>query len=355
MPHDVELFPVLFTRKDAEQKEFFELLERLHVRHVTYVNTRKRRYRNLLRNLLDALSVFRRARFDVLHCHGYRADLLGFVASRLFGTPIIATVHGFTPTDRYLRFYRQLDLWLLRRFDRVIAVSARMKDDLVAHGLRPESIEVVTNAVAEPDGSARQTRAETRARLGIDPSAFVFGFVGRLSEEKGLDFFLRAMSGLPNCTNGKYRAILVGEGPERSRLEHTVNGLGLAGNVDFVGFQTDTSAWYAAMDAFVLPSLTEGTPVALLEAMAHQVPVIASAVGGVPAIVCSRSNGILVPPGDAPHLLEAMRTVSNSAELRTKLSDAGLRSIRGHFTIEAWTQNMRRVYDGAVCREGQRR
>jgi glycosyltransferase involved in cell wall biosynthesis len=149
-------------------------------------------------------------------------------------------------------------------------------------------------------------------------------------------------------SDGPWRLLIVGEGPERPRLEAIVGAAGLEDRVAFAGFQADTSGWYAAMDAFVLPSLTEGTPMAMLEAMAHRLPVIASNVGGVPAVVDDRVSGLLVPPGDASVISAALREISMSLELRRKLADAGFETVKRAFDVRTWADRVRNIYEEAL-------
>src|SRR5262249_7680260 len=182
-----------------------------------------------------------------------------------------------------------------RHFNRVIAVSEQMKRDLVQRGVNERKIRVITNALQDESGSDRtKVRGETRLRLGISEQEVVFGFVGRLSEEKGLAYLLQALKHWTSAAI-RWRLVIVGNGPDRAELERAVRSLELGERVIFAGFQTDTAPWYAAMDAFVLPSLTEGTPMVLLEAMASGIPIIASSVGGVPAMISSGKHGLLVP------------------------------------------------------------
>lgn len=345
MVTEVELTPILFTRTDTKEKSFFDFLRDLHVPHETiYVNTSRVKYLNPLRNIVEAIACFRRKQFDLIHTHGYRADLIGLIVSKYFGLPIVSTCHGYISNDRHLNLYNGLDVFLLRYFDRVIAVSDRMKNDLVGKRIDKRKIHVITNAVwgaavADTNG----IRSNIRSQLGIGNNEFVFGFVGRLSEEKGLGYLVEAVKRMPTGGEG-WRLILLGEGPQRELLEKEVQDYGLGDKVLFVGFQADTAAWYPAMDAFVLPSLTEGTPMALLEAMANGVPVIASSVGGVPAILSNGENGILVPPADPTGLVEAMKAVAGSRELRMKLSDGAMRSVRENHDVNSWKRKVNEVY-----------
>jgi glycosyltransferase involved in cell wall biosynthesis len=346
MDEDFELCPIVFTRTDTRETSFFDRLQRMGVHCETlFVNSHTPALVvNPIVNFGQALSLFRKRRFDLIHAHGYRADLFGWALSKWCRVPAVSTCHGFVATDRRLRSYVALDKRVLKSFARVIAVSAAMKDDLVAEGLHPDRVDVVTNAVPEVSGHARaRVRDDVRARLGIPPDEFVFGCVGRLSEEKGIDYLVRAAARLADAGH-PLRLLVVGDGPRRKALEDAARDVGLNGRIIFAGFQSDPEPWLAAMDAFVLPSLTEGTPMALLEAMASRVPAIASAVGGVPAVLMDRENGLLVPPADVPRLADAMLTMAGSASLRETLSEGGLVTVRQQYGVRQWICQTRDVY-----------
>jgi len=285
-----------------------------------------------------------------VHCHGYRANMFGLVIAKLCGIPAITTCHGFIRNDRRLRFYNALDTKMQGLFSRVIAVSARMRDDLVAGGLDPARVEVITNAVAEvpPEHQARQ-RQETRRSLGIGDDELVFGYVGRLSIEKGPDNLVRAAQ-LLRTRGVRARYVVIGDGPERRALESAATELGLADDITFAGFQLETGPWYSAMDAFVLPSLTEGTPVALLEAMAHGLAVVATAVGGVPAVISHLENGVLVEPGSVEALATAMGDVAGGADLRAALGARARQTIARTYGIRDWIARTVAVYGSVAGR-----
>jgi glycosyltransferase involved in cell wall biosynthesis len=223
-----------------------------------------------------------------------------------------------------------------------------MREDLVGKGLQPARIEVIPNAV-DPvcDAAIQSARRDLRDRLKIGDDEFIFGFVGRLSEEKGLTYLLEAL-GRHAPAGGRWRLLVVGDGPRRRELEEGAARAGIADRVVFAGFRSGASPWFSAMDAFVLPSLTEGTPMALLEAMAHRVPVIASAVGGVPAVLSDRVNGLLVPPGDAGALSQALCDLASHEELRQTLSRAGHDTVRDRYDVRPWAATIRRVYERVV-------
>jgi glycosyltransferase involved in cell wall biosynthesis len=185
-----------------------------------------------------------------------------------------------------------------------------------------------------------------RAQLRLDEGTLVLGFMGRLSDEKGLEHLLQALALRP--PQRAWKLVVVGDGPRRQELEQRAADAGLAGHVIFAGFQSDASAWYAAMDMFVLPSLTEGTPMALLEAMIRRLPVVATAVGGVPAIVTDRINGLLVPPADPAAMSAALCEMAASDELRDRVSRAGYDTVRVRYDVGTWVSSMRGVYEQAL-------
>jgi glycosyltransferase involved in cell wall biosynthesis len=346
MDPDIELVPLVFTRTDAKETSFFDRLRALGVSYETlYVNTVwPHHVLNPIVNLKQAIGMVRKRGFDLVHSHGYRADTFGLAISKWCGLPVISTCHGFINNDKRLKFYNQLNTSVLKRFERVIAVSASMKEQLLERGLKGARIQVIPNAVMEvPADERTRTRQRARAGMNIGDREFVFGYVGRLSEEKGVEYLLQAAASLATEHND-FRVVVVGDGPARQSLESAANRLGLAGRVTFAGFQPETAPWYAAMDAFVLPSLTEGTPMALLEAMAHRLPVVASAVGGVPAVVSNRENGLLVPPAEVSHLANAMRMIESMPSLRETLSERGIETVRSNYGVRTWIQNVRDVY-----------
>jgi glycosyltransferase involved in cell wall biosynthesis len=350
----VTLVPIVFTRTDTKETSFFDRLEAMGVPHETlYVNiTRPVYVLNPLRNLAEAIVLCRRHRLDLIHSHGYRADTFALAVSRLLRIPVVSTCHGFIRNDRRLRVYNQLDHLVLRFFTRIVAVSEPMRTELIGAGIDATRVQVITNAIPEvPDSEREQRRRDTRAELGIGRDDFVFGYVGRLSEEKGLDDLLEA-AGLLLPSLPASRLLLVGAGPRKEMLEQTARRHGIEGRVHFAGFQTRTSEWYPAMDAFVLPSLTEGTPMALLEAMAHRLPIVATAVGGIPGMITHGKNGLLVPAGDQTKLLEAMRALATDPDLRQELSLCGRRSVREAYDVQNWIRLMCEVYMTTTQRPG---
>jgi len=239
---------------------------------------------------------------DVIHTHGYRADLIGGLAARRAGVPWVSTVHGFTGGDRKNRIYEWLQVRAYRRVQSVVAVSEAIRERLMREGIPAARIHLLPNAWAP---KSMWSRENARRRLGIVDGDPVIGWVGRLTREKGADVFLEALALLPNR---HWRACIVGDGRERPALAARALALGIADRVAWQGLVHDAAALYPAFDTWVLSSRTEGTPIALFEAMAARVPAIVTAVGGVPDVV-SAAEALLVPPERPDALAAAIAAV----------------------------------------------
>jgi glycosyltransferase involved in cell wall biosynthesis len=244
----------------------------------------------------------------VVHTHGYRADVL---AGRAVGRRAtrVATVHGFTGGDWKNRLYERLQIGSYRHYDAVIAVSRSVEVRLQGQGLGAPRLVLLPNAWSSPVPAL--SRQAAREALGIAPDATVVGWVGRLSAEKGCDVLLQAAALLPDSG---IRFSVVGDGAERSRLEAQAVSLGLGDRVTWHGLMPAAGRLMAAFDLFALSSRTEGTPIALFEAMAAGVPVVATAVGGVPDVL-GADQGWLVPSESPAELAASIRlALSDRAE-----------------------------------------
>lgn len=258
--------------------------------------------RNYLRDIREIRALVRRDQIAVLHSHGYRADAVGLVAARLGSIPNVATAHGFTGGTARNRMNQFAGVQALRHSSAVVAVSSALRGTLQDAGVRANRIHVIPNAWAPPAGRLA-SRAEARARLGLPANGQVIGWVGRLSPEKGPDLAVEALAGL----GGDAWLCMVGDGPEREAVQRQARGAGVAARLRTAG--SLAAAWeiLPAFDVLLLSSRTEGTPMVLLEAMHAGVPIVAAAVGGVPALL-DEETAILVQPS-APAIRDALHAV----------------------------------------------
>lgn len=289
--------------------------------------------RGYLREVAEVDALRRRLRPDVVHTHGYRADVLH---GRPAGTPVATTVHGFTGGGVRNRLYEALQRRAFRRFDAVIAVSAPLAERLRTTVPAPR-LHRVPNAWC---GGPALSRAEARAALGLAPDAFVVGWVGRVSREKGADVLLDALARLRDVP---WTASLIGAGPEMEALRRRPGQLGMEDRVRWHGVVPGAAALFAAFDVFALSSRTEGTPMALLEAIAAGVPVVAARVGGVPDVVGAR-EALLVPPEDPPALAAAIARVRAEPEEAAARALAARERLRTAFGAARWLDAYESIY-----------
>lgn len=290
------------------------------------------------------IAALARGRYDLIHSHVVHANFVALRAGRLAGLPVVSTAHGFTGGDWKNRFYDWADPLLLKRFDAVFAVSKALEDLLLRRGCDPGRVHLVPNAFRP---GRMLARAEARRVLDLPAEGKVIGWLGRLTREKGPDLLLDALARL---TTGGTTTMIIGEGPMLPELlaGATARGLG-PGAVRFAGRRDGAASLLKAFDAIVLSSRTEGTPMALLEAIAAEVPVVSFAVGGIPQVLDERS-GWLAPPLDTGALaagLDQALATGPTAERRVK---AALDLLRTRFSPDRWIDAINLVYRGVLAR-----
>jgi len=284
-------------------------------------------------------AVRRRLRPDVVHTHGYRADVLHGRPSRA-DAPTATTVHGFTGGGFRNRMYESLQRLAFRGFDAVVAVSPPLAEQLRAR-VDPRRVRTIPNAWTP--GGPLLPRAEARRLLGLAAGAWVAGWVGRLSPEKGADVLLDALPHLPGVT-----AAFLGDGAEAVPLRARAAWRGMTSRVRWAGAVPDAAALYAAFDVFVLSSRTEGTPMALLEAAAAGVPVIAARVGGVPHVL-GEGEALLVPPENPVALADAVDAVRRDPSAAARRAAAARVRLRDAFGAGPWLDAYESLYADLVA------
>jgi len=282
---------------------------------------------------------------DVLHTHGYKPDIYGYLAARKLGIPSIATCHLWTHDTIAVRVYEALDALFLRRFDTVVAVSDPIAKALRGSGIREGKIRVIDNGIDL--SSFSQPRAAFKEETGTGQKLIV-GTAGRLVPQKGLGYFLRAAREVL-AEFADIGFVVVGGGPDREKLECMARELGIEKNIEFRGHCTDMGSVYASMDVFVLASLDEGMPMVVLEAMAAKKPVIATSVGAVPRLVLDKKTGLLVPPKDVPALKLAILRLLDDSSLRSQLGNAGAAVVKRFYSHETMAQSYLQLYEQIAC------
>jgi glycosyltransferase involved in cell wall biosynthesis len=284
---------------------------------------------------------------DIVQTHAVKSHFLVYLSGEWKRRRWVAFHHGYTTTDAKMRLYNQLDRVSLRAPDRLVTVSQAFARQLRSQGVAASKITVVHNAV-DPGWAERvrtADRAGTRRQLGIEPDEAIIVTIGRMSREKAHIDLVRAFHQL-RVSGRRARLILVGDGPERTHLEQEAGD-----GIIFTGQVRDTTMYYAAADLMALPSLTEGSPNALLEAMAVDVPVVATEVGGIPEIVRDGESAVLVPPRDPLLLAAAMERVLADASLQASLKRHARTAIEGRHTPEGRARIVVDIYNEVLADE----
>jgi glycosyltransferase involved in cell wall biosynthesis len=269
----------------------------------------------------------KRLGIDAIHSHGYKPDFYGGAAAMLLRLPRLATCHLWTRATTDLCRYAKLDMLALRRFDRVIAVSRPILEELLASGITSDKLSLVPNGIR----ATAFVAGSPTYRSVFDTDAIVFGMACRQVAAKGIDLALRAAAHVMECVP-QARLLIAGDGPKLDEYCRLANTLGLAEKVRFIGRSNSIPDFYASLNVFLLPSIDEGLPIALLEAMAAGLPVIATAVGSVDEVLHNNLNGLLIPPGDVAEIESAMLALAASRELRQQLGAAARSSVLTNHT-----------------------
>lgn len=297
-----------------------------------------------LRGMIDLL---RRHRVDVVHSHEFTMAVYGAAAARWIGIPHIITMHG----SQYVtsKWRRQMLLrWAFRSSTTTVAVSHDTKRHLMKElSLEDGALRVVQNGVPVRRGD----RAVVRAELGLSDQHTLVLAVGSLVPRKGHAVLIEALATLGA---GPWMLAIAGGGAERDRLRALAESKGLAAHVTLLGHREDVPDLLAASDIFVMPSLWEGLPLALLEAMLAGKPVIASRTSGIPEAVSDGVDGLLTTPGSVAELAGVLRTVLDDPRTRERLGAAALARATATFTLDAMADGYEAVFRDALGRANGR-
>lgn len=286
--------------------------------------------------------LFADERPDVVHSHGYHTDVVAGDVARRAGAATVSTAHGFTRGPWRNRLYEHLDRLALRRFDGVAAVSQPLADELRRAGVPPDRLHVVANAWSSI--STPLDRAAARSELGVRDDRFVIGWVGRMTHEKGLDVLVDAVALLPDIA---VTVCAIGAGPERAGQEARAAAAAIGDRFRWPGLVREAGRYFRAFDLLVLSSRTEGVPMVVLEAMAAGVPIVASAVGGIPHVLSAR-EALLVPPDRPDALAAAVRSVVHDRGAAASRAAAAHARLASEFSEEPWLRRYADVYRAAL-------
>lgn len=281
---------------------------------------------------------------SVIHSHGYHTDVLLALISRRHSATLVSTAHGFTGGGWKNRFYEWLQLRAYRRFHGVVAVSYSIAARLHRAGVDPDLVDVIPNAFYRDREFA--SRKEARMTLGWTNQEIVIGWVGRLSPEKGPNLLLDVLVELKDLP---VVASVIGVGSELNTLRKRAELLGLGSRLRWHGQMKDAAQVFPAFDVFLLTSRCEGTPIVLLEAMASQVPIVATAVGGVPDLLTDGEHALLVPWKDPAASAAAVRLGLDNVDETALRATAAKRRLCEEYGWDRWVRRYDQVYLRAKC------
>ena len=290
----------------------------------------------------------RRLRADVLRCHGYKADVLGWLAGRWAGVSVVGVSRGWTSHTAKVRLYETLDRRVLARMDAVVCVSRAQADKVRRAGIRGDRIHVIRNAI-DPERFGIPDEEHGRRLRALFPAEFehLVCAVGRLSPEKGFDQLIEAARSVVQA-RPKTGFLLIGDGPQRTELEAQISEAGLREHVVLTGFRSDVDRLLPHVDVVAVPSFTEGLPNVILEAFCAGVPVVATSVGGTPEVVENGVNGYLVPAGDAASLAQHLLRMLDEGDTAQGMGARGRDYVRRHFHFARQSNEYQRLFERLV-------
>lgn len=283
-------------------------------------------------------AICRRLNANVLHTHGSRPDFIASPAGKAVGIPTVSTVHGVTVQGLKSHLLHMLEWRALRRVSAVIAVSRPLMGVLASKGVPRDRLVLIPNAFAstvEP-----LSRDDARRALGIPEDRFAFGWVGRLSREKGADVLVES---LRSVRSPRPVIVFVGDGPERESLIELARTLGVTDDIRWLGAVPSGAALFAGFDGFVLSSRSEGTPMCLFEAMDAGIPAIVTAVGGVPDVVSDR-EALIVQPEQPAALAAAIDALIADRQAGRERATAARARLSAAYSVGPWIERHNDLY-----------
>jgi len=313
------------------------------------------------RSVLRVAELIRDERPHILHTHTAKAGAIARAAALLAGgarPPVVLhTFHGHVLKGYFnagrTALFRQVERTLARASDVLVAVSPEVRDELVELGVAPyEKFVVIRLGIPLEERLGDPTADSDYRRLyGIPEDAFVVGWVGRMTGIKDtgavVDIVRAARDRGVNAV-----LCMVGDGPEREVLEQLAHKLGVARYCYFVGYQSDVAGYYRLFDAFLLPSVNEGTPVSAIESLASGTPVVANRVGGVPDVVRDEVDGFLVEPGDTDAATARLAELAADPLLRARLGESGRSRVLERYSVERLVDDVDRLYRSLLAAKG---
>lgn len=299
----------------------------------------------LISLFFKVIRIIRKHDIEIIHAHStIPTGFIGVIVGKIMGKPVFITTHGMD-VNNFIEtsFLKQLMLFSLKSCDKIICVSEDLANTIADLGI-DSKIVVLRNAV-DTNKFKPLKNMEIRQKYGIKKNSILILFVGYLDVFKGIFELIDAFFEV-NKENNDLKVMIIGEGPQESKIKDKVSKLKLDTSIIFTGkiSSEDIPQYYQAADIFVLPSYTEGTPLAVIEAMACGLPIIASNVGGISEIVISNENGFIISPKNIKELSSKLRVLVKNQSLRSKFSNKSLKIINSEFNIDKKVEKLIDLY-----------
>lgn len=305
---------------------------------------------------LTLAGMVRQSGFNIVDAHNVQSYLWGCLSMMMLSErpAIVATVHSSTRMEHRSRLkgvlYEMIERWTVPKFDHIVTVSSYLCSELMGWNIATDRISLVPNGV-RLNGVATGERHTVRRELGLSSADRVVGTVGRLEPAKGLSYLLQAIETLmPEWP--QIKCVIVGDGRLAAELRGFVVSHGLHDHVLFTGFRSDARRLLEAFDVFALPSLTEGIPIALLEACACARPIVASRVGGVPEVISDGRSGRLVDARDVAGLANAIDALLRDESLARWMGQQAAADVATRYSMRSMVNGTWQAYEAALTRRG---
>ena len=293
------------------------------------------------------LRICREEQVAIWHAHDYKSNLIGLMLRPYWPMRLVTTVHGWVERTLRTPLYYAVDRYTLPRYERVLCVSPDLHERCLSYGVARDRCLLLDNGIDLDQFTRRSDSEKAKRRLGLAPDRLLVGAVGRLSPEKGFDLLIRVADRLMG-QGLTFDLVIAGEGHQQAELEALIASLGRQNRIRLLGFCDDTIALFEALDVFVLSSLREGLPNVLLEALAMEVPAVATRIAGVPRLIKNESSGLMIEPGSIEEMAAALARLLTDATLRDHLRCGGRSTVEERFSFETRMEKVRALYDNLL-------
>jgi len=297
-----------------------------------------------IRSVKAVGNFIKRNNIDIIHSHGYKSNFYALIANLFRNVSLITTCHLWTGGGFKNRIYESLDKLWIKRFDKIVTVSDELRTEVLNWGVSPSKVSTIDNGIDLNRFKGSFDTNNIRKKLNIASHFKVIGTIGRLDEQKGHIFLIEStiqfLKVFPDTI-----FLIVGDGSLKQKLQDKVVELSLENNFVFTGIRKDIPEILVAIDIFVLPSLSEGLPMVLLEAMAAKKPIIASGVGAIPKVIINNETGILIKPRDVDELTKSMIDLLRNKDKADLIAKNAYNKIVREFSSKKMVKEYIKIYD----------